>query len=146
MDESKLGHSTRTSIALDKPWEYGVLIERRCNQYTARGAVINVLERQSKKCIACAVDILNHAVKWLKKTCSQAKLRFNELSIISERKSKELKLFKAMIGQARDCIKGMKCRFNKDKMQLLTDIVALFILPKSNSMFKSLYKLLLLNP
>ncbi len=50
-----------------------------------------------------------------------------------------------MLERATSCIAVMKRRINKEKLQILTGVAALFILPKSSGMFASSCKLLRLN-
>ena len=55
------------------------------------------------------------------------------------------KLYKGMMERAKECISGMKRRISKDKLNILTSVVALFVLPKKSSMLKSSCRLLCLN-
>ena len=107
---------------------------------------MQALEFWSGKSLAKAIDILQHITPKLKKASASVGVEFDEYAIMSKKKAKEHKVFGGMIKRAQTCIAGMRRRICKEKLQILTGVVALFVLPKESNMFGPSCKLLGLNP
>ena len=77
--------------------------------------------------------------------CRNGSVEFDELALLSKHKANNYKVFEAMIGRGQSCLKGMKRRINLKKLQVLTGLAALFVLPPQSGMYKTSCRLLGIN-
>ena len=144
-DSKKEGHKSRANKVLNRPWEKGGSFEDKHKRYRARSAVLGALELASGKSSTKAADVFYYAATKLKEASVKAKIDFDECSILGKQAMYNHKLYSGMMERAKECIGGMKRRINKEKLSILTSVVALFVLPKDTGMVVSSCKVLGLN-
>ena len=64
--------------------------------------------------------------------CNQLSLPFDEYCFLSPKKAKQLVMLDAMIKRSHTGISGMKRKISKEKLQILTGVVVLFVLPQDD--------------
>ena len=92
-----------------------------------------------------ATSILDGVVSSIQAAIRNASVEFDALSIVSKHKANQYKVFEAMIGRDQSCLKGMKRWINLEKLQVLTGLAALFVLPPHSGMHQTLCGLLGVN-
>ena len=80
-----------------------------------------------------AVNLLRYIISKMRDTFNQSRLPFDIYFFLLPKKSKELVMLDYMIKRYHTGISGMKRRTNKEKIQIITAVVALFILPQDDS-------------
>jgi hypothetical protein len=140
--ESKLGHATRNEQILEKEWEQGNIISCKQKRYRARKHVMDAITTHSQKSMECALDLINYAMRKVKIECNAASLDFDELSVVSQNRFCEHKTIEGMICKAKECIKFMKCRIDKETIQILTGVSAMFLPSKDSGQFTAACRLL----
>ncbi len=127
-DKSKRGHETRFSKLIKKDWEVGTAIKTRQPHHYLWAQVFNTLVLQSGKQIYHALDILRYMIGKVKRASNEVGFDFDEYSLVSTKKYKHYQLFEGMLSRAKECIRSMSCRLEKEKLQFLTGVCVLFLL------------------
>ena len=83
--------------------------------------------------VTSAVNLLRSIISKLRDTCNQSSLTFEKYCFLSPKKAKQLVVLYAMIKISHTCISGMKQRNSEEKLQIITGVVAFFVIPKDDS-------------
>ena len=134
-DYHKQGRQTTKNDVIERQWEEGSHFSNSSNKCRAWKEVMQALEFWSGKALVKAIGILQHITPKLKKASASIGVEFDEYAIMSKKKAKEHKVFSGMIERAKTCIAGMRRHISKENLQILTGVVALFVLPKRSNMF-----------
>jgi hypothetical protein len=126
-DELKHGHETRFDKLIEKDWEVVTAIEMKHVCHYVRVQVFGMLVLQSGKQIYPALDMLCYMIGKLKQASNDVGFDFDEYSLVSLKKYKRYQLFEGMLSRAKECIRLMSCRLDKEKLQFLTGVPALFL-------------------
>ena len=111
----------------------------------AKNEVMDAIGFWSGKSLVRAISILSGVVSSISEACRNGSVEFNELALLSKPKANKYKVFEAMIGRGQSCLIGMKRRINLEKLQVLTGLAALFVLPPHSGMYKTSCRLLGIN-
>ena len=148
---NKKGHETRTHRVLDTDWDAGSEFENNNQRFRERNAAMQALDLWLGTFVTRAVNVLRYIISKQRDTCNQSSLLFDEYCFLSPKIVKQIVVLYAMIKRAHTRIagtgiSGMKRRISKEKLQILTGVVALLVLPQDDSgSYASLCKLLGVN-
>ena len=78
------------------------------------------------------VNVLRYIIYKLRDTCNQSSLPFEECCFLLPRKSKQLVVLDATIKRSHTGIAGMKRRISKEKLNIFTVLVSLFVLSQDD--------------
>ena len=83
----------------------------------------------SGKSLLRVISILSGVSSRISEACQNGYVEFDDLALVSRHKTNKYKVFEAIIGRGKRCIEGIKRWINLEKLQVLMDITALFVLP-----------------
>jgi hypothetical protein len=126
-DKSKRGHETRFNKLIKMDWELGTAIEMKQVRHYVWVQVFDMLVLQSGKQIYCALDMLRYMFGKVKRASDDVGFDFDKYSLVSPKKYKRYQLFEGMLSRAKECIQLMSCQLDKEKLQFLTGVSALFL-------------------
>jgi hypothetical protein len=86
-----------------------------------------MLVLQLRKQIYCALDMLRCMIGKVKQASSDIGFDFDKYSLVSPKKYKCYQIFEGMLSRVKECIRLMSCRLDKEKLQFLTGVSALFL-------------------